>query len=60
VITTPRQQVDVIVTEYGAAELEGKTVRERGEALAAVAHPQFRDALLAAALRAAKGRSPVG
>ena len=49
VITTPRHQVDVIVTEYGVAELEGKTVRERGEALAAIAHPQFRDGLLAAA-----------
>jgi acyl-CoA hydrolase len=59
VITTPRYQVDVIVTEYGAAELEGRTVRERGEALAAIAHPQFRDELLAAAERAAKGRSPV-
>jgi acyl-CoA hydrolase len=59
VITTPRHQVDVIVTEYGAAELEGKTVRERGKALAAIAHPQFRDDLLAAAQRAAKGRSPV-
>ncbi|OFJ50989.1 acetyl-CoA hydrolase/transferase family protein [Mycolicibacterium grossiae] len=59
VITTPRHQVDVIVTEYGAAELEGKTVRERGEALAAVAHPRFRDDLLAAAARAAHGRSPV-
>jgi acyl-CoA hydrolase len=59
VITTPRHQVDVIVTEYGAAELEGKTVRERGKALAAIAHPQFRDDLLAAAERAAKGRSPV-
>jgi acyl-CoA hydrolase len=60
VITTPRHQVDVIITEYGAAELEGRTVRERGEALAAIAHPQFRDELLAAADRAAKGRSPVG
>ncbi|OBA85712.1 4-hydroxybutyrate CoA-transferase [Mycobacteriaceae bacterium 1482268.1] len=59
VITTPRHQVDVIITEYGAAELEGKTVRERGEALAAIAHPQFRDELLAAAQRAANGRSPV-
>ena len=49
VITTPRHHVDVIVTEYGAAELEGRTVRERGEALAAIAHPQFRDELLAAA-----------
>ena len=38
VITTPRHQVDVIVTEYGAAELEGKTVAERGAALTAMAH----------------------
>ena len=59
VITTPRHQVDVIVTEYGVAELEGKTVQERGEALAAIAHPQFRDELVAAAERASKGRSPV-
>ena len=59
VITTPRHQVDVIITEYGAAELEGKTVAERGEALAAIAHPQFRDELLAAAKRASNGRSPV-
>lgn len=59
VITTPRHHVDVIVTEYGAAELEGRTVRERGEALAGIAHPQFRDDLLAAAERASKGRSPV-
>ncbi|HET7740666.1 MAG TPA: acetyl-CoA hydrolase/transferase C-terminal domain-containing protein, partial [Mycobacterium sp.] len=50
VITTPRHHVDVIITEYGVAELEGKTVRQRGEALAAIAHPQFRDELLAAAL----------
>lgn len=59
VITTPRHHVDVIVTEYGTAELEGKTVRERGEALAAIAHPQFRDELVTTAERAAKGRSPV-
>lgn len=59
VITTPRHHVDVIVTEHGTAELEGLTVRERGEALAAIADPQFRDGLLEAAQRAAKGRSPV-
>ncbi|MDZ4234504.1 MAG: acetyl-CoA hydrolase/transferase C-terminal domain-containing protein [Dietzia sp.] len=59
VITTPRHHVDVIVTGYGAAELEGRTVQERGRALAAIAHPLFRDDLLAAAERAAKGRSPV-
>ena len=58
VITTPRHQVDVIVTEHGAAELQGKTVRGRGEALAAIAHPDFRDELLAAAERASGGRAP--
>jgi acyl-CoA hydrolase len=59
VITTPRHQVDVIVTEYGAAELQGLTVRQRGEALAAIAHPAFRETLKAAAERATGGRSPV-
>lgn len=58
VITTPRHQVDAVVTEYGVAELEAKTVRQRGEALAAVAHPDFREELLAAAERASRGRSP--
>lgn len=58
VITTPRHQVDVIVTEHGAAELQGKTVHQRGQALAAIAHPQFRDGLLEAAERASHGRAP--
>jgi acyl-CoA hydrolase len=58
VITTPRHQVDVIITEYGAAELQGKTVHQRGEALAAIAHPDFRDELLEAAGRASGGRAP--
>lgn len=59
VVTTPRHQVDVIVTEFGAAELEGLTVHQRGKALAAVAHPDFRDELLEAAERASRGHSPV-
>lgn len=59
VITTPRHQVDVVVTEHGAAELEGLTVRQRGHALAEIAAPQFRDELREAADRASKGRSPV-
>jgi acyl-CoA hydrolase len=59
VITTPRHQVDLVVTEYGAAELEGRTVHQRGEALAAIAHPDFREALLAAAARASGGHSPL-
>jgi acyl-CoA hydrolase len=58
VITTPRHQVDVIVTEYGAAELQGRTVHQRGEALAAIAHPAFREGLREAAERASHGRSP--
>lgn len=49
VVSTPRHQVDVIVTEFGIAELEGRTIRERARALAAISHPDFRDELLAAA-----------
>jgi acyl-CoA hydrolase len=60
VITTPRHQVDVVVTEYGAAELQGKTVHQRAEALAAIAHPDFRDELIAAGERATGGRAPMG
>lgn len=44
-ITTPRHQVDAVVTEHGVAELAARTVEERAEALVAVAHPQVRDAL---------------
>ncbi|MGI8461271.1 MAG: acetyl-CoA hydrolase/transferase family protein [Solirubrobacterales bacterium] len=58
VITTPRHQVDVIVTEYGAAEMQGKTIHQRGEELARIAHPDFRDELLEAAERASGGRAP--
>lgn len=58
VITTPRHQVDVIVTEHGVAELSGKTVHQRGEALAAIAHPAFREGLREAASRASGGRAP--
>ncbi len=60
VITTPRHQVDVIVTEHGAAELQGLTVHQRGEALAEIAHPDFRDDLREAAQRASHGRAAGG
>jgi acyl-CoA hydrolase len=59
VITTPRHQVDAIVTEHGVAELQGKTIHQRGIALAEVAHPDFRDELLEAAERASGGNSPI-
>jgi len=44
-VTTPRHEVDVVVTEYGAAELAYRSEEERADALIAVAHPEFRDAL---------------
>lgn len=46
-VTTPRHQVDVVVTEFGAAELAGATDEERAERLVEIAHPDFRDALRA-------------
>lgn len=44
-VTTARSEVDVIVTEYGAAELKGQTLAERTRRLVAIAHPDFRDEL---------------
>jgi acyl-CoA hydrolase len=49
VVSTPRHHTGVVVTEYGAAELAGLTVRERARALADVAHPDFRAQLQAMA-----------
>jgi acyl-CoA hydrolase len=41
--------VDVVITEFGAAELAGRTVAERARALAGIAHPDFRAELELAA-----------
>jgi acyl-CoA hydrolase len=49
VVSTPRHQVDVVITEHGVAELHGKTILERSRALATIGHPGFRDELLAQA-----------
>ncbi|MGA2836922.1 MAG: acetyl-CoA hydrolase/transferase C-terminal domain-containing protein [Acidimicrobiales bacterium] len=49
VVSTPRHHTGVIVTEYGAADLTGCTVRERADALAEIAHPDYRDELRARA-----------
>jgi 4-hydroxybutyrate CoA-transferase len=48
-VTTSRNDVHYIVTEYGAAELRGKSIRERAKALIAIAHPDFREKLTAQA-----------
>jgi acyl-CoA hydrolase len=45
VVSTPRHHTGVVVTEYGAAELTGGTVRERAHRLAEIAHPDFREHL---------------
>jgi acyl-CoA hydrolase len=44
-VTTARSEVDVIVTEFGAAELKGQSLAERTRRMIAVAHPDFREAL---------------
>jgi acyl-CoA hydrolase len=63
-VTSPRHQVDVIVSEYGAAELAGRTVTERARALAEIAHPDVREELRAAASeiegRGVLSRSAIG
>lgn len=45
VATLARHMPDAIVTEYGVAWLRGRTLKERREALLAIAHPDYRDAL---------------
>lgn len=44
-VTTPRNDVRWIVTEHGAVNLHGKTLKERAEALIGIADPRFRDEL---------------
>ena len=44
-ITTPRDEVQYIVTEYGIADLRGKSNADRARALIKIAHPDFRDQL---------------
>lgn len=46
-VTTSRNDVDYVVTEYGVARLKGKNLRQRADALIAIAHPDFREELMA-------------
>jgi acyl-CoA hydrolase len=45
-VVTTRGHVHWVVTEYGAVNLHGKSLRQRGEALVSIAHPDFRAELL--------------
>ena len=45
-VTTPRNDVNYVVTEYGIAQLKGKTLKERTKELIKIAHPKFRPMLV--------------
>ena len=49
IVTTSKNDIDNIVTEYGIARLRGRTLSERTKALIAIAHPKFREELTFAA-----------
>ncbi len=51
-VVTSRADVHYVVTEYGIANLHGKTLRQRAEALIGIAEPKFRDTLYDFACRA--------
>ena len=44
-VSTSRNDVQYVVTEYGTADLRGKTIRQRAVALLEITHPDFRQAL---------------
>lgn len=48
-VTTSRNDIHYVVTEFGVADLRGKTLRERASALIAISHPNFRETLTAQA-----------
>jgi acetyl-CoA hydrolase len=48
-VVTTRNHVHYVVTEHGIADLYGKSLRQRAQALINVAHPQFREELEKAA-----------
>ena len=48
-VVTSRGDIHYVVTEYGAADLWGKNIRQRSEALIGIAHPDFRGDLLSSA-----------
>ena len=45
VVTTPRHDIDCVVTEYGVANLKARSIKERARQLIAIAHPDCRDEL---------------
>ena len=50
-VSTSKNDVNYVVTEFGVAQLRGKSAKERTKALIAIAHPKFRDELTESAQR---------
>lgn len=50
IVSLQRNDIDYVVTEYGAVQLKGKTVMERVKLLISIAHPKFREQLLQEAI----------
>ena len=50
-VVTSRADVHYVVTEFGVADLFGRSLRERAKALIGIAHPKFREELQAGAAR---------
>lgn len=48
-VTTSKNDINYVVTEYGVAQLRGKSMKQRTQALINIAHPKFRDELTAQA-----------
>ena len=48
-VTTSKNDIDYVVTEYGVAQLRGQSAQHRAKALISIAHPKFRDELTEAA-----------
>jgi len=48
-VVTSRNHVRYIITEFGVADLYGKSIRQRANALINIAHPSFKDELIAQA-----------
>lgn len=55
IVSTSRNEIDYVVTEYGVAWLRGASIKERVKELIAVAHPAFREKLQAEARRCGIG-----
>ncbi len=45
-VTTGRNDVNYVVTEYGIAKLKGKNLKDRAKALINISHPDFKDGLV--------------